>query len=155
VAIPNAAVAATVSPSGGDDTANIQAAIAAVSALTMDAATGLRGASGGTIITMTGNAPFPLAVLAGTGSPVRAGTPTAITDPYVPSGAKTLHVASTAGLTVGTDVRITRPVTASWVHFMGMDALSRCGAPQTWIAAGSDVLTTERTTHGSELSPSR
>src|SRR5262249_40487820 len=42
VALPSAPVQATVSPSGGDDTAAIQAAIDAVSALPLDTS-GLRG----------------------------------------------------------------------------------------------------------------
>src|SRR5947207_14081394 len=42
VPIPNVAVKATVSPIAGDDTANIQAAINAVSALALDAS-GFRG----------------------------------------------------------------------------------------------------------------
>jgi hypothetical protein len=43
-AIPTAQVEATISPSGGDDTANIQAAINAVSAMPLNSTTGLRGA---------------------------------------------------------------------------------------------------------------
>lgn len=44
VEIPTAPVEATLSPSGGDDTANIQAAINTVSAMPLNATTGLRGA---------------------------------------------------------------------------------------------------------------
>jgi len=43
-AIPTAPVEVTVSPSGGDDTANIQAAINTVSAMALNPTTGLRGA---------------------------------------------------------------------------------------------------------------
>lgn len=42
--IPAVPVAAAVSPSGGDDTSNIQAAIASVSAMPLNPTTGLRGA---------------------------------------------------------------------------------------------------------------
>jgi hypothetical protein len=38
---------------------------------------------------------------------------------------------------VGDQVLVGRPVTAPWVHFMGMDTLVRNGAPQTWLSVGS------------------
>jgi hypothetical protein len=81
--IPTAPVEATVSPSGGDDTANIQAAINTVSAMTLNATTGLRGAvllepgsytvSGSLTITASG------VVLRGSGSGTSPGTNTVIT----------------------------------------------------------------------------
>jgi hypothetical protein len=183
VAIPTASVEATVSPSGGDDTANIQAAIATVSAMALNATTGLRGAvllepgsytvsssltvtasgvvlrgsgsgtspGSNTVITMTGAAtPYPLIVLGTSGNdPSYVGSPTVITDTYVPAGTLTVDVASTAGLSVGTNVIITRPVTAEWVNFMGMTAAdlgTTCGgSPCNWIDVGSDELRTDRT----------
>jgi len=182
-AIPTAPVEATVSPSGGDDTASIQAAIATVSAMTLNAATGLRGAvllepgsytvsssltitasgvvlrgsgsgtspSSNTVITMTAAAtPYPLIVLGTSGNdPAYIGSPTAITDAYVPAGTLTVDVASASGLSVGTNVIITRPVTAAWVSFMGMTAAdlgTTCGgSPCNWIDVGSDELRTDRT----------
>lgn len=172
VSLPTATVTRTVSPSGGDDTANIQSAIDAVSALALNSA-GLRGAvllqagsytvsttlhisasgvvlrgsgSTATVIHMQPAAtPYPLISIAGSGSPVATTVPTAITDTYVPSGTTTLHVANAAGLVAGTDIIIHRPVTASWVHFMGMDQLYEGGVQDTWIAVGSDSLTTQRT----------
>src|SRR5262249_8233000 len=42
---------------------------------------------------------------------------------------------------VGDTVLITRPVTAAWVHFMGMDTLVRNGQPQTWLAPGTTIRT--------------
>ena len=45
---------------------------------------------------------------------------------------------------MGDAVLVGRPVTAPWVHFMGMDTLVRDGAPQTWVAVGS-VQSVERT----------
>jgi hypothetical protein len=181
--IPTAPVEATVSPSGGDDTANIQAAIATVSALTVNAKTGLRGAvllepgsftvsssltitasgvvlrgSGGgispssnTVITMTPAAtPYPLVILGTSGNdPTYIGSSTVITDAYVPAGRLIVHVASTAGLSVGTTVIIHRPVTAAWEDFMGMtpaDLGTTCGgSPCNWITVGSDALRSDRT----------
>src|SRR5208282_1787086 len=186
--IPTAPVEATVSPSGGDDTANIQAAINTVYAMTLNPTTGLRGAvllepgsytvsssltitasgvvlrgsgsgtspSSNTVITMTAAAtPYPLVIL-GTNlldgepnDPVYIGSPTVITDTYVPAGTLTVDVASTSGLSVGTNVIITRPVTAAWVSFMGMTAAelgTTCGgSPCNWIDVGSDELRTDRT----------
>jgi hypothetical protein len=190
--IPTAPVEAKVSPSGGDDTANIQSAIAAVSAMTVNAKTGLRGAvllepgsftvsssltitasgvvlrgsgsgvspSTNTVITMSPAAvPYPLAVLgASTNEPTYMGSSTVITDAYVPAGALTVHVASTAGLSVGTTVIIHRPVTAAWEDSMGMtpaDLGTTCGdSPCNWITVGSDALRTDRTItaiHGKQL----
>ena len=183
VAIPTVPVEATISPSGGDDTANIQAAINTVSGMTLNATTGLRGAvllepgsytvsnsltitasgvvlrgSGSgtspvsnTVITMTAAAtPYSLVVM-GTSSnaPSFVGSPTAITDAYVPAGTLTVDVASTAGLSAGTSVIITRPVTTTWVSFMGMtvaDLGTTCSSgPCNWINVGTDNLMTDRT----------
>jgi len=186
--IPTAPVQATVSPSGGDDTANIQAAINTVSAMTLNPTTGLRGAvllepgsytvsssltitasgvvlrgngsgtspSSNTVITMTAAAtPYPLVILGSNlldgepNDPVYIGSPTVITDTYVPAGTLAVDVASTSGLSVGTNVIITRPVTAAWVSFMGMTAAdlgTTCGgSPCNWIDVGSDELRTDRT----------
>jgi hypothetical protein len=162
VAIPSAAVAQTVSPSGADDTAAIQAAIDAVSKL--PATSGLRGAvllsagtfqlsgslsiatsgvvlrgsgsgANGTLVNVTGSPRMVLSV-AGTGS-WTTGTATLVTDSYVPSGSTTLHVSSTSALKVGSTVLIERPVTQAWVDFMGMNDMVRNGALETWIAVGS------------------
>jgi hypothetical protein len=117
----------------------------------------LRGSGSGTspgsntVITMTGAAtPYPLIVLGTSGNdPSYVGSPTVITDTYVPAGTLTVDVASTAGLSVGTNVIITRPVTAEWVNFMGMTAAdlgTTCGgSPCNWIDVGSDELRTDRT----------
>jgi hypothetical protein len=165
VAIPDAPVQQTVHPSGGvDDTAAIQAAIDAVAKLT-PAVDGLRGAvllspgtfkllgtltlstsgvvlrgsgsGGGGTVLQVGGSPRTAIVIAGTGSWEESTTSNAITDDYVPSGATSFHVASTTGLSVGAQVLVDRPITAGWIHFMGMDTLVRDGAAETWIAAGS------------------
>ena len=171
VAIPVVAVERTVMPSGGsDDTPSIQAALDAVSKL--PATGGHRGAvllgpgtfhlqgtlsigasgvvlrgsgsgSGGTVLQIAG-APRTVITIGGTGSWQESSAGTDITDDYVPSGASSFHVASTAGLAAGMAVLVDRPVTAAWIHFMGMDTMVRDGAPETWIAAGS-VIHADRT----------
>jgi hypothetical protein len=179
--IPMAPVRARVAPSGGDDTAAIQAAITKVSALPADSSTGLRGAvllepgsytvsstlnimasgvvlrgsrtasGSNTVITMTEAAtPYPLVVLGSSANtPLFVGSPTVITDTYVPAGTLTIDVASTAGLSVGTTIMITRPVTSAWVSFMRMTASdlgSICGGQTcNWIDVGNHGLVTDRT----------
>ena len=165
VPLPAVPVAQTVSPSGGDDTAAIQAAIDAVAKMPLTggvrgavlltpgtfelagslsiAASGvvLRGSgsgAAGTLVKITG-APRGAIAISGTGGDSTAGTAATITDAYVPSGARSFHVSSAAGLAVGTPVLVVRPVTAAWVAFMGMDKLVRNGTPQTWIAPGSTI----------------
>jgi hypothetical protein len=164
IAIPAVPVQQTVQPSGGsDDTPAIQAAVDAVSKL--PATGGIRGAvllaagtfqvqgtitlstsgvvlrgsgsgAGGTVLKI-GGSPRTVLVVEGSGGWQQSATSTAITDDYVPSGATSFKVASTSGLTAGTAVLVDRPITAGWIHFMGMDTLTRNGAPETWIAAGS------------------
>ncbi len=172
VALPSVSVARTVNPVSGDNTSNIQAAINAVAALTPDA-NGFRGAvllgpgtynlngtlnlnasgvvlrgsgsgSGGTTLNLT-SAPAHLALsVSGSGSWTTVGTSVSMTDSYVPSGAMSFHVSDASGFSVGDTVLISRPVTAAWVHFMGMDTLvSSTGVPETWLAVGS-VIQTDR-----------
>jgi hypothetical protein len=171
VALPNVDNVVTVTASGGDDTDAIQQAIDQVSALPLNAdgfrgavhllrgqfsvsrtltigASGvvLRGTGSGrngsfqTAITMTGD-PFLLLRIQGTGSWQTSATSAAITDQYVPSGATSFNVADASGFHVGDTVLVRRPVTAEWIHFMGMDTLVRNGQPQTWIAPGSTITT--------------
>jgi hypothetical protein len=170
VPLPSVPTQRTVNPSGGDDTSAIQSAINAVSGLTPDA-NGFRGAvllapgtfhigsqlninasgvvlrgsgsgSGGTTINMTGTTGFRAISLAGSGSRTTSNTVN-ITDSYVPSGSNTIHVSSTSGFNVGDTVVLNRVVTSAWIHFMGMDTLTRNGAPQTWLNPG-DTFHTDR-----------
>ena len=173
VALPAAAapLRQLVEPSGGDDTAAIQAAIDAVSALPLT--NGFRGmvlldmgwftisstlhigASGvvlsgtgsgwdGTVVAMTDNGTgFRALDVSGSGSYVTSDT-TSIVDQYVPSGTTTMTVADASAYTVGDDVLVSRPVTQDWVHHLGMDQLVRNGQPQTWIPVGHHI-TTDRT----------
>lgn len=116
VKLPEAKVAKTVKTSPGDNTAAIQAAIDAVSAMpsgsrgavllapgtfevegTITIPAGgvvLRGSGagdGGTTVKLTGK-PHRFLTVKGSGAWEADGNSTAITDPYVPSGASTFHV---------------------------------------------------------------
>src|SRR5262249_11910397 len=168
VSLPNLPVQRNISPSGGDDTSAIQAAINAVATLAPDA-NGFRGAvllgpgtfnisstlniitsgvvlrgsgsgSGGTVINMTGSTGFRAINIRGSGS-YSTSNSVNITDSYVPSGTNTITVSTSSGFSVGDDVLIRRPVTADWIHLMGMDTLVRDGQPQTWLAVGSTIIT--------------
>lgn len=69
-----------------------------------------------------------------------------ITDAYVPSGSRSFTVAEASGFSVGDVIDINRPVTESWVHFMGMDNMYRDGKKQTWIKAGAHGVTKRKIT---------
>lgn len=149
--IPQVPVQITLSPqANGDDTARIQQAIDTVSHHTPNTQ-GLRGAvllqagqyriggtlniqtsgvvlrganSGpnGTVLVAQGS-PHTLVKVAGTGTWAIDGTSHHITDSYVPVGAFTFHVDSTAGLKVGDSIIVQRPTSAAWIHTLGMDQL--------------------------------
>jgi hypothetical protein len=169
VALPSVATAESVNPSGGDDTTAIQAAIDRVSARALVG--GFRGAvvlapgiftvssnlhinasgvvlrgsgsaAGGTLVKLGGTAPFRFLDILGTGS-AATGTRIPISDTYVPSGTTTLNVTDASGFAVGDTIYVNRPVTAPWVHFMGMDTLVRDGLAQTWIGT-TFTLKTDR-----------
>jgi hypothetical protein len=167
VALPTVSVSTTVTPSGGDDTAAIQAAIDSVSsaplmngfrgAVALAAGTFqldggltistsgvvLRGAgSGSTTLNVTG-APRVVLSVAGTGSWQTSGSGIAITDAYVPSGTRSVHVADAGGLSVGEAVLVNRPVTQAWIDFMGMADLANADAGRVWLAPG-DVIHADR-----------
>ena len=159
VGLPHVMAKRTVAPSGGDDTASIQKAIDEVSALPLVdghrgavelkagtyhcsgtltiAASGvvLRGAgdaASGTTIEMTG-APHLAVSIAGQLRQKDDGEATTIADAYVPAGSTVFHVASAAGLNAGDTLLIRKPVTAAWVHFMGMDTMRRNGQAEHWV----------------------
>jgi hypothetical protein len=150
--VPPASGVATVAPSGGDDTAAIQAVLDAAAALTPNAQ-GFRGAvvlaagtftiagtlhvnaggivlrgagedsSTGTVLRATGAARAVLE-LGPTGKPSQGAHPTAhVTDDYVPVGARTLDVDNAAGLQPGTRVIVERPQTDPWICAIGMNQI--------------------------------
>ena len=171
----------TLSPSGGDDTANIQNAINQIAQMKLNflgwrgavllqpgtytisgtltintSGVVLRGSGSGsneTVLKMSGS-PFLAINVAGTGSWQTDANPQMITDAYVPSGTNTVTVADASGFHVGQTVLIQRPVTSSWIHFMGMDTLkSSTGSQQTWISPGT-IVNTDRVIgaiHGNRL----
>jgi hypothetical protein len=165
VALPEVPATVTLSPSGGDDTPAIQAALDMVASKPL--AGGFRGAvvlksgtfqlggvlrltasgvvlrgagskPGGTELKFTGAARRVMYVT-GSGARVLDTAPATITDDYVPAGSTTFTVNSAAGFKVGDQVMVGRPVTAAWISLLGMDQLVRNGAPQTWISAGSII----------------
>ena len=172
VAIPAVPVKKEVAPSGGDDTAAIQAAIGQVSAMPL--VQGFRGAvllrsgvfhcakpitisqdgvvlrgsgsgKNGTVIEMAG---APHTALSIEGPEVLFPKETEastfpIADAWVPAGALSLSLKNAKGLVVGDTILIRWLRTAKWIHFMGMDTLVRREKPQTWIKNGSPV-TVER-----------
>ena len=172
VRLPAVAVCTEVAPSGGDDSAAMQAALDAVGALPLkDGVRGavllrpgtfrcaqqltlardgvvLRGAGAGkdgTVIEMTGVAHICVSIA---GERLRfpkenSAASIPITDAYVPSGATSFSVKDARGLAAGDEVLIRRLATAQWIHFMGMDKLVRSGQPQTWMKNDSP-LTVER-----------
>jgi hypothetical protein len=78
------------------------------------------------------------------------GSSISITDAYIPAGATTIDVASTSGLSVGSTISIMRPITQSWINFMGMNSstapIDNCsGGSCNWISAGNTGYRQERT----------
>jgi hypothetical protein len=170
VELPSAPVKATIGPSGGDDdTPAIQDAISAVAKMQPTGIRGtvllkpgifkckrpieiktsgivLRGSGSspdGTTITMTGD-PHLCVSLSGRATTERLGQPVRITDAYVPSGTTSLTIESAAAFKPGDAILIIRPVTATWLKFMGMDGLVRSGRKETWLSENTQ-LESERT----------
>jgi hypothetical protein len=168
VALPNSPVKKTVAPSGGDDSALIQAAIDEVSNLPLaDGVRGavllaagrfhckstlkitasgvvLRGSGSGetdTVIEMTGD-PHLAFSTTGESKSTPIGGSVAVADAYVLAGTMALNVRDTSGFKAGDRVQILHPVMPEWVQLMGMDTLIRNGKKQTWVLSD---LKTERT----------
>jgi hypothetical protein len=160
-------VKAVVAPVAGDNVANIQSAINAVSALPLDT-NGFRGAvlltageypcastltihaSGvvlrgvgsftngtGTVLRATATNQYTLLAVSGSGS-AASGTSRTITNHYVPAGARSFYVDSTSGLSVGAEVFVRRVATSNWIHDLGMDLL---GPPPDvpWTPSGYHI----------------
>lgn len=159
VDIPDVPVRVTLGPTFGDQTARIQAAIDQVSQIPLDEngfrgavllrrgeypigdhleirASGvvLRGegddeSSGATVLRATGTSQRALVQVKGSGSRQRVGDTRNIIDKYVPVGAVTFTVDSTAGLAVGDTVIVHRPSPANWIHDIDMDQLQNPWQP--------------------------
>ncbi|MDE3099589.1 MAG: RICIN domain-containing protein [Verrucomicrobiota bacterium] len=141
----NVAVQQTLSPSGGDDTANIQNAIIAVEALSPDG-NGIRGAVllnpgtfqlGGTLaitnggvvlegsgtnqttLLFTGNSRLCISV-SGSGGRSEVGATVHITDNYVPLNATSFDVDNPGEFAVGDSIVVNRAVTQPWIDAIGM-----------------------------------
>ncbi len=162
VALPTVPARVKVVPtSSADDTPIIQAALDKVASLPLNA-NGERGAVelapgafhlmgtlhmtvSGVVLRGSGAAGDNPTTLELTGSPhfaVEIGgefhqrtlaPPTTLIDTYVPVGATVIHVADPSGIHPGDLLDVVKPVTPQWIHFMGMDHLSRDGQPETWL----------------------
>ncbi len=178
VALPVVGMKRTVEPSDKDDTAAIQNAIDEVGKLPL--VDGFRGAvvlakgtfhcsgtisfdtSGvvlrgagpgedGTKIIMTGD-PHLAFHIAGKLNQVKVGKTVKISDAYVPSGTKTFHVTDASGFHAGDTLLIVKPVTAEWVHFMGMDTLGmRNGKQEHWVQGNLEVRRRVASVSGNEI----
>jgi hypothetical protein len=184
VALPNAPVAETLTPSGADDTAALQSALDRVAALAAKSSSPqalllapgtfhlsaainisasnlvLRGSGRDKTTLELAGAPH-VGLILGLSSFAPAvnadednATPSAEEQPtkspharttlagiYIPSGTGQLPVANAAGFAIGDTIFIKHPITPGYLHFMGMDHLSRNGKDEHWIG---NSITTER-----------
>jgi hypothetical protein len=156
VKLPSAAIAQRLTPAAGDNTSRIQAAldqatgavvlaageyeIAGTLSITRSGVV-LRGEKGASI-RLTGK-PHRFLEIHGAGTWCEEGSAVPILDSYLPAGASTFRIRDASGFHPGDRVLVLRPVTAEWIHFMGMDTLIRKGQPQPSIRAGS-VIRTDR-----------
>ncbi len=167
VSIPSPAVKITLSAAEGDNTAAIQRAVDELAQL--KPVDGFRGvlllkpgvyncektinitASGivirgsgsgeqGTVLNLTGS-PHVCISVRGSVNTKQTGITATMTDAYVPVNAVSFQLSDTSGFAAGDTIRISRPVTPAWVHFMGMDSLVRSGKKQTWMTGD---ITTDR-----------
>jgi hypothetical protein len=177
VPLPRVPAGPSVSPSGADDTAAIQHAIDQVSALPLK--NGFRGAvvlAPGTFlcsaplnisasgVVLRGSGPSPEATtLKMTGEPHLAiaisskvelqtvGHTSHIAEPYVASGAQSIILDDASSFAAGDTIRITRYTTPQWLHFMGMDRMSRDGQSETWVGNSISTLRVVTARQANEL----
>jgi hypothetical protein len=156
VKLPPVAAAQRLKPEAGDNTARIQAAldnaagavvlaageyeIAGTLCITRSGVV-LRGEKGA-VIRLTGK-PHCFLEMHGSGTWQEEGARAPVLDAYVPAGATSFRVSGASAFHPGDHVLVLRPVTAEWIHFMGMDTLVRDDKAQTWIGAGK-VIRTDR-----------
>lgn len=168
VPLPAVPVVRTLTPSGNDDTAAIQKAIDDVSSLPIQpnkfrgaillgpgiyrcsktitiAASGvvLRGSASQTTLKLIGDPHIGVAIL-GDVHTRTVGPTLHITQPYVPSGTRTITLDDASTLAPGDTIRITRYTTPKWLHFMSMDKLehARDGDGEVWVGK---LIATDRT----------
>lgn len=173
VEIPDVQTKLALSPhSTGDDTERIQAAINWLATLPRGE-DGFRGAillragefrvsgtlhisasgivlrgegdgPGGTVLRATGTSQRRLIEIKGSGRATEiGGTRRAVTDEYVPVGARRFHVASTSGYEVGDAIIVHRPSTAEWISEIGMDEIpprSDGGTVHQWEPGRYDLF---------------
>jgi hypothetical protein len=147
--IPDAPIRVVVSPVPGDNTAKIQTAIDFVATLPPDNH-GIRGAvlllkgkyeiaggillnksgvvlrgqgmdDNGTLLVATGQDRRTLITIKGTDDRKFDNAPANITDPYVPVGSYTFHIANAAEFKPGDTIIIRRPSTADWIKAVQMN----------------------------------
>lgn len=161
VVLPYVRYVTTLGASGQDETAAVQAAIDAVSALPPNP-NGFPGAvqlgggtytvsktinitTSGVVVHVSRSSGAGATLLSAKGAPCvlymwEAGkTSYTVTDKRGESGAMVLHLSKTTGLEAGQGVLIKRLVTNAWIQFMDMASLVRDGAPQTWIKPGTEM----------------
>ncbi|MCA9189172.1 MAG: DUF6298 domain-containing protein [Pirellulaceae bacterium] len=164
---PSVAATVQVKPSGGDDTAMLQAAVDQVSSLPLrdDGFRGavwmqpgtyrvsgqirlnasgvvLRGSGAtddGTVVIATGTDRRALIAISSPAMRVLGDEAIRIVDDIVPVGATAVTCAQLDGLSVGQTIRITRPSTEAWIKEVGADAFGVGWRP------GSRDLVWERT----------
>jgi hypothetical protein len=161
--------AISVRPTGGDDTALLQAALDRVAALP-PSSDGFRGAvllregryrvaghlemrAGGVVLRGSVNATIVATGLSrrtlieiGNSADPRTAPPVSVIDETVPAGARTFTLDSIEGLRPGDRIAITRPSTAAWISALHMTGLPDAYANQRldW-APGSRNLIWDRT----------
>ncbi|MFL6332622.1 MAG: DUF6298 domain-containing protein [Pyrinomonadaceae bacterium] len=160
-------VALRARPTGGDDTALLQAALDRIAATRADR-DGLRGAlllepgryrvagrlrlrasgvvlrgsgSNLTTIVATGHGRRALIEVGGEEAPV-GGAPVRVTDEKVPAGALTLTLESVEGLAAGDRVVVRRPSTKEWIEALGMNKAEGAFADQRlhWTPGSRDLV---------------
>lgn len=167
--IPLLTARISVAPTGGDDTALLQSAIDAVSALPLDQ-NGFRGAvlleagnfhvqgqlhiaSSGVVLRGSGTNADGTTIIAegidrrtliqvGSGIDPSLSQPVEVTDSLVRAGARSLHLTSVTGLHPGLRVVIRRPSTAAWIKAHGMSGLLGTFADQRvdWKPGSHDLV---------------
>lgn len=171
VAIPHVPAKIIVAPTGRGDGERIQAAIDLVAAMPVGA-NGFRGAvllqpgrfaitgslrlaasgivlrgsgegENGTVLVAAGNSRRTLIEVGGRGERTEiSATRQAVTDAFVPVGAKRLSVENASGFAVGDRVSVRRPATAEWIAALGMN-LMQGWRPENriqWPVGSRDII---------------